>query len=141
MEMKLYELYFELWHYDKCMAYLLDVEKDTDRTYSGTAIRLDGKTGEIVPNGDRSRFRLSKDDVNQVGGRSGFRPSVCVVHVFGNDFYEAKSKAVQILSRKLDKWLESLECGVSLEDRLADADARSVEAKVGDKRKDDLGLG
>ncbi len=115
MEQCLYEFGFALWKNDVGSAYLLDVDRETEKMLYGVARRLDYTSGGLVNNAGGIRFQLSKNDVAVVSHRKD--SSVSVIRVFADDFFEAKSKAVAILSNNLGKWVNSLDS--SLENQLS----------------------
>lgn len=119
MGQSLYAFYFQLWDNGAGDAYLLDVDRETEKLLFGEARRLDFFSGEVVNNEAPSRFQLPKAIVGTGGDASLYKSSpVSLIRVFADDFLEAKAKAIGVLSTNLSKWVSSL--GPSMENTLSD---------------------
>lgn len=134
MQKNLYEFYISFGRQDINSAFLLDVERETEKYYFGSAVLLDKKNGETIEK--YGRFRVEKENIDCA---SIHRDTVLVVRTFGDDFWDAKGNAFQAFAEMAKGWAnklqDSLEYSISLSERLDAAIEQSEGASYKDEEK------
>ena len=140
MGKNLYEFYISFGRRDINSAFLLDVERETEKFYFGDVVLLDKKNGEPVAK--YGRFRVEKDRIDSARIH---RDAVLVARVFGDSFEEAKDTAFTAFARMSREWADTLDNFlkyiVPLNERLENAEERCGEVSCSREAKDAYEIG